>query len=85
MCDAAPDRAASAGTRAGSCELADILRRFGEAYRLTHGIAPQRRKAMRDIERCRTAALGGHREYCDDCGFEVHPFVKSASTLPASA
>jgi hypothetical protein len=62
--------AAPAGASAGSCELAEILRRYGEAYRLTHRIAPQRRKAMRDIERCRTAALGGHREFCDDCGFE---------------
>ena len=62
--------AASAAASAGSCELAEILRRYGAAYRDTHRIAPQRRKAMRDIERCRTAALGGHREFCDDCGFE---------------
>jgi hypothetical protein len=26
---------------------------------------------MRDVARCRTAALGGHLDVCDDCGYEV--------------
>ena len=67
---AAPDRAVPAATSASICELAEILQRYGETYRRTHPTSAAQRKAMRDIERCRTAALGGHREYCDDCGFE---------------
>jgi hypothetical protein len=63
--------AASAGAApAGGCELSDIFRRYGDDYRRTHWLSAAQRKAMRDIVRCRTAALGGHREYCDDCGFE---------------
>ena len=33
-----------------SCELADILRRYGEAYRGTHGVSAAQRKAMWLIE-----------------------------------
>ena len=29
-----------------------------------------RRRAMSAIERCRTAALGGHVERCGDCGHQ---------------
>ena len=32
--------------------------------------APRRRNLLRDAQRCRTAALGGHLERCDDCGHE---------------
>lgn len=60
----------SAGPAATSCELADIFQRYGAAYAGTHRLAPPRRKAIRDITRCRTAALGGHREWCDGCGFQ---------------
>src|SRR5205807_164215 len=28
------------------------------------------RRALRDLARCRTAALGGHVEHCLDCGHE---------------
>ncbi len=51
-------------------ELADILRRHGEAYRQAHAAHLQRgeRRVMNAIEMCRTAALGGHVEACDDCG-----------------
>jgi hypothetical protein len=53
-------------------ELADILRRYGDDYRQLHGASmstPQRR-AMSAIEVCRTSALGGHREQCDQCGHQ---------------
>lgn len=64
----APTSAGPAGT--SSCELADVFARYGAAYDTTHRLSPARRKAIRDITRCRTAALGGHREWCDGCGFE---------------
>ncbi|HLY67269.1 MAG TPA: IS91 family transposase [Chloroflexota bacterium] len=51
--------------------LASILRDAGPDYRAAHKLPPQHLKAMRAIEICRTAALGGHLEACDDgCGFQ---------------
>jgi hypothetical protein len=48
-------------------ELADIFRATGAAYREANGPAMSQaeRKAMRDIEQCRTEALGGQLEICD--------------------
>ena len=53
-------------------EVADVFRRFGQAFRDQHGAALSgaRRRAMLAIERCRTAALGGHVERCGDCGHQ---------------
>ncbi len=51
-------------------ELAEVFRQHGEAYRAKYGtrMLPSHRRAMQDIERCRTAALGGHVYTCPDCG-----------------
>ena len=49
-------------------ELADIVRAHGDAYGRTHRLATVQRRALHAIETCRTAALGGHRETCDQCG-----------------
>ena len=51
-------------------ELADIFRRYGEAYRQKFGasLSTSQRRVMTAIEWCRTAALGGHVEVCDRCG-----------------
>ena len=53
-------------------EVADILRRYGEAYRQQHdgSLSTAQRRVMTAIEVCRTAALGGHLERCDCCGYE---------------
>jgi hypothetical protein len=51
-------------------ELATIVRAAGAAYGQTHRLAPVQSRALRAIETCRTAALGGHRETCDRCGAE---------------
>jgi hypothetical protein len=53
-------------------EVADVFRHFGQAFRDQHGasLSPARRRAMWAIERCRTAALGGHVERCGDCGHQ---------------
>ena len=50
--------------------VADVFRRYGEAYRVAVGsaLSTAHRRVMTDIERCRTAALGGHVEQCDRCG-----------------
>jgi Putative transposase/Transposase zinc-binding domain len=51
-------------------EVADICRRYGEAYREKHGesMSTAQRRVMTAIEVCRTAALGGQIEQCDACG-----------------
>jgi hypothetical protein len=51
-------------------EVAEIFRRYGEAYRQVHAghLGRVERRVMSAIAACRTAALGGHAEYCGDCG-----------------
>ena len=51
-------------------EVADIFRRHGAAYREAHGghLSRGHRRVMGAIETCRSAALGGHVEQCNDCG-----------------
>lgn len=53
-----------------SLEVAHIFRAFGAAYRDAHAQEMPLRhlRAMRAIEICRTAELGGHVEECDRCG-----------------
>jgi hypothetical protein len=55
--------------RAG-LEVADIFRGAGPAYRAAQAghLSLQQLKVMTAIENCRTAALGGHVEACEDCG-----------------
>ena len=53
-----------------SIEVADIFRTAGPAFRAAHAghLTLQQLKVMSAIEHCRTAALGGHVEACEDCG-----------------
>lgn len=51
-------------------EVADVLRRHGEAYRRAHPLPPLHLKILRALTACRTPALGGHRQRCDICGEE---------------
>ena len=51
-----------------SVELQDIVQRYGDAYLQHHPSSPEQRRALQDIARCRTAALGGHVDACDACG-----------------
>ena len=51
-------------------EVADVLRRHGSAYHAAYGhtLSTAQRRALKDLVCCRTAALGGHVEECDQCG-----------------
>jgi len=51
-------------------ELADVFRLYGKQYRRESKLPFEQLKVMRNIETCRTAALGGHVQQCDECGFE---------------
>ena len=57
-------------------EVADLIRvagqRFIEASR--RWISGQHLKVLAAIERCRTAALGGHCDRCARCGYRAHSF-----------
>jgi hypothetical protein len=55
-----------------SVEVAEVFRSFGAAYRERYGgqLSLEQLRAMRAIEVCRTAVLGGHVEACDQCGGE---------------
>jgi predicted Zn-ribbon and HTH transcriptional regulator len=54
-------------------EVADILRVHGDRFlgRYRSSFDFQQLKAFRAIQRCRTAALGGHRDACPSCGYQV--------------
>lgn len=59
--------AATAGEQ--KVELADVLNRYGDAYLREHSLRPTQLKVVQAIRTCRTAALGGHCEWCSRCGF----------------
>ncbi len=51
-------------------EMADVIRSAGQPFieRSHSWITWHHRKVLQAIERCRTAALGGHRDQCSRCG-----------------
>src|SRR5271170_7723063 len=51
-------------------EVADVFRHHGDAYRRARAehLGRIERRVMSAILACRTAALGGHVEACEDCG-----------------
>jgi len=51
-------------------ELQDVFAQHGEAYRRDHALSPDQHKVVRAILACRTAALGGHVDACDECEFQ---------------
>ena len=54
-------------------EVADIVRRKGRPFlqRFQAILSYQQLKAYRAVQRCRTAALGGHKDKCVDCQYEA--------------
>jgi hypothetical protein len=57
-------------------EVADIIRRSGRRFvdHYRDSLTWPQVKVLRAIERCRTAALGGHRDQCDRCGHQTTVF-----------
>src|SRR5213592_3444698 len=53
-------------------EVADIVRAHGDEFRQVHttSLSTRQKRVLRSIELCRTAALGGHLEQCDECGHQ---------------
>ena len=54
-------------------EVADIVRQHGDRFLETHQawVTGQHRRVLRVIAQCRTAALGGHRDRCEQCAHPV--------------
>lgn len=51
-------------------EVADIIRRFGDSFMTRHQPNTYQLRVLRALSMCRTAALGGHKYLCDNCGRE---------------
>ena len=53
-------------------EVADVFRSHGPAWRRANAghVSLGQLKVMSAIESCRTSALGGHVERCEDCAHE---------------
>ena len=51
-------------------EVAEVFRDYGDAFLDRYGntLSSEQHRALSDIAVCRTAALGGHVEECDQCG-----------------
>lgn len=55
-------------------ELADVFRTHQDEFlaRWNPVLSREQRRALRDLRDCRTAALGGHLQQCDQCGHCVN-------------
>lgn len=51
-------------------EVADVVREHGDEYLARYGGTAAQRRVLRAVQNCRTAALGGHVEACDQCGHQ---------------
>ena len=49
-------------------EIQHIFSQHGAEYLSRHNLPPHVCKAVRAIQNCRTATLGGHIDACDECG-----------------
>lgn len=57
-------------------EVADIVRLHGSSFQAHWGdrLLPAQRRALSDIQACRTPALGGHLKQCDHCGEQIYVY-----------
>ncbi len=51
-------------------EVADVFASSGSNYQAAYGTSATQRQILRDLAVCRSAALGGHKEQCEQCGHE---------------
>ena len=65
-------------------EVADIVRAAGDSFWEEYGshLAWPHRKVLDAIVRCRTAALGGHRDKCVRCGHQAVSYNSFENVMP---
>ena len=51
-----------------SCELSQIIDRYGERFVLKHAPLQRQRNILQKLKECRTSVLGGHVDACEGCG-----------------
>ncbi len=53
-------------------EVADVFAAHADTFLKVRGdaVSSAKRRVLRDLVACRTAALGGHMEQCDNCDHE---------------
>ena len=58
-------------------EVADLIRVAGQKFieGSRRWITGQHLKVLAALERCRTAALGGHRDQCSRCGYRAISYI----------
>jgi len=49
-------------------EVAQVIRQYREAFFEVHPQAAHHKRTLEALSQCRTAALGGHIDQCDQCG-----------------
>jgi hypothetical protein len=52
-------------------EVAAVIAQAADAYEARYPVSRGERRILTDLVRCRTAALGGHKQQCTQCGHEV--------------
>ena len=55
-------------------EAADIFREHGQDYLNNHSASPEQVGVINQIISCRTAAQGGHIDFCDNCGHSQNAY-----------
>ena len=57
-------------------ELASVFKVYGPEYLQKYGenMLPSHKKAMEDIQHCRTQVMGGHVYYCDACDERLYAY-----------
>ena len=55
-------------------ELADVVRRYGAAFRASHRLSGAQLRALRAIQSCRTSALSGLLQQCSHCGAQQYRY-----------
>ena len=55
-------------------EIADIFRKYGSVFREKYRLPLHYIKVMNLVSVCRTSALGGHLEKCDQCGYQRNAY-----------
>jgi hypothetical protein len=57
-----------ASTTVSTIGVGDIIRKYGQQFRQQCNMSPVQQKTFFAIKNCRTSAMGGHADRCDQCG-----------------